>query len=123
AGNVDEYIRDTDGLALAAKIGDPNVPAGLVDVPDFTEAFVNAMNARPMQPLPALALRSDPPYSLTPIINTATQGPRFAVKELPKVVVPTEVAVLSGRSQIIQPSEKPPVLIVKSNNANAVNQN
>src|SRR5207253_9448324 len=88
-----------------------------------TEAFVNAMNARPPQPLPALALRSDPPYSLTPILNTAGPRQNFNVKELPKVVIPTEVAVLSGRSQIIQPSEKPAILIVKSNNATAANQN
>ena len=43
--SVDEHIRDTDMNALAAKLGNSNVPA--MDVPDFTEAFASAMNGQP----------------------------------------------------------------------------
>src|SRR5215208_737926 len=63
AGNVDEYIRDNDAATLAAKIGDSNVPAGLVDVPDFTDAFVNSMNGQPPAALTTVVINSAPQYN------------------------------------------------------------
>jgi len=119
AGAVDEYIRDTDASALATKVANPNVPAGLVDVPDFTDAFVNAMNGRESNPYPAFAFNSSPPYGEV-INNQPTRREKVPVKQLPNVVTPTDVLTLAGRSQIIQPTEKPKILTAAVNN-NSVN--
>src|SRR4051812_17834256 len=62
AGSVDEAIRDTDMQALATKMGNTNVPPGLLDVPDFSDSFVNAMNGQPPMQVPALVLNSPQPY-------------------------------------------------------------
>src|SRR6267142_7243081 len=124
AGSVDEHIRDTDMQALSVKVADQNVPAGLVDVPDFTDAFVSSMNGKAPNPLPAFAIRSDPPYAyLEDIIKPNNGIAKWVVKKLPNVVIPTELAVLPGRSQIIQPPEKPKVLTANAANGNAVNGN
>ncbi|HEV8290850.1 MAG TPA: hypothetical protein VGP94_02970 [Tepidisphaeraceae bacterium] len=126
AGNIDEHIRDTDMQQLATKMGDPNVPAALVDVPDFTDAFVSAMNGKNAGTLP-IVVNSPPPYQEVVIPKEPRAG-RFVkgqVKELPKVVMPTQVAVISGRSQVIV--EKPrftPIInpsAVGNANGNAAN--
>src|SRR4051812_40332066 len=61
-GAVDEHIRDNVANTLAIKISDSSVPAGLVDVPDFTDAFVNAMNGQAPAPSTAVVVNSPPPY-------------------------------------------------------------
>jgi hypothetical protein len=115
-GAVDENIRDTDASALTTKVGNPNVPAGLVDVPDFTDAFVNAMNGRQANPYPAFAFNSAPPYGEVFNPDKRIGTPRTLVKQLPNVVTPTEVLTLAGRSQIIEPTEKPKILTAVFNN-------
>src|SRR2546429_364034 len=114
--SVDEHIRDTDMNALAAKLGNSNVPA--MDVPDFTEAFASAMNGQPPAQIPILALRSDPQYSNLGV-GPGTAPPRiWVVNEFPKVVVPTDVTVLVGRSLGSIPQNLPPILLVGANNKN-----
>src|SRR5256885_10851798 len=61
-GSVDEHIRDTELASLLNKMGNQNVPPGLVDVPDFTDAFVNSMNGKPPPELPAMAFNSAPQF-------------------------------------------------------------
>jgi len=48
---------------------------------------------------------------------------KYVVNKLPNVVIPTELTVVSGRSQIIQPPEKPKVLAANAANGNAANGN
>jgi hypothetical protein len=103
AGSVDEYIRDNDMQTLANKMSVQGIPEGLVDVPDFTDAFVNAMNGQPPAQLPVAVVNSPPPYQLTSILVPTGTRQKFKVDNLPIVVTPTEVVVTSGRSQIIQP--------------------
>jgi hypothetical protein len=121
AGSVDEHIRDTDMQALTVKVADQNIPPGLVEVPDFTDAFVNSMNGQPPGPLPAFAIRSDPPYAQIEITTPKNMREKYVVNKLPNVVIPTELTVVSGRSQIIQPPEKPKVLNANAANGNAAN--
>src|SRR3954464_10336604 len=105
-GAIDEHIRDDDMQALVAKTGNSNVPAGLVDVPEFTDAFVSAMNGRQANPYPAFAFNSAPQYQV--VFETAqTRREKVPVKQLPGVVIPTEVATVAGRSQVTMPGEKP----------------
>src|SRR6266550_2043267 len=114
--SVDEHIRDTDMNALAAKLGNSNVPA--MDVPDFTEAFASAMNGQPPTQIPILALRSDPQYSNLGV-GPGTTPPRiWVVNEFPKVVVATDVTVLGGKSLASMPQNPPPILLALANNKN-----
>jgi hypothetical protein len=108
--------------ALAVKIANPGIPPGLVDVPDFTDAFVNAMNGQPPATLAAV-INSPPPYQEVVVPRERPQGwARNSVKEFPKVVAPTELALASGRSQVIV--EKPrfaPLNPPANANGNAAN--
>src|SRR6476646_715375 len=121
AGNVDEHIRDTDVATLATKLGNQSVPPGLLEVPDFTEAFVTAMNGTPPVQAPPLAFNSPQPYQLTDFgPNNAINrpGPKWVVNEFPKVVVPTNPTVLTGRSLTSPPQNLPPILLVAANKNN-----
>src|SRR5881227_3924282 len=97
AGSVDEYIRDNDANALANKMNDGSIPAGLVDVPDFTDAFVNAMNGQNTPPLTSVVVNSPPPY-LEVVIKTQDPNKRQikgSVHELPEVTTPTDVIAVA----------------------------
>src|SRR5881394_1407431 len=110
AGNVDEHIRDTDAAALAVKLGNQTVPPGLLEVPDFTEAFVSAMNGTPPVQAAPLAFNSPQPYLLTDFRGDGTPnkpGPKWVVNEFPKTVVPTAITVLTGRSLAAMPQNQP----------------
>src|SRR5258706_6097050 len=118
AGSVDEHIRDTDMSALAAKLGNSNIPA--MDVPDFTEAFASAMNGQPPVQVPPLALNSPPSYQFTPFTggDNPNPVPKWVVNEFPKVVAPTDLTVLVGRSLGSIPQNLPPILLAVANNKN-----
>jgi len=120
AGNVDEHIRDTDVQTLNNKMANNSVPA--MDVPDFTESFVNAMNGQPPMQVPALAINSAPPYSGLKIEDNPNNRPKiWVVNALPKVIVPTDVTVLTGHSLLSIPQNPPAILLAvnnKNNNAN-----
>ena len=107
-GSVDEHIRDTEMATLANRMSDPNVPAGLVDVPDFTDAFVSAMNVKAPPPLPELVLNSPPQirYITTPGTSTLVNREgikQFKVSELPEVTPATDPNPSSGRSLVLVP--------------------
>jgi hypothetical protein len=116
AGSIDEYIRETEMQPLAAKVANPNIPAGLVDVPDFTDAFVSSMNGQAPRPLTAIVIRSDPPYQQSvKIVDDGRPRERVIAIKLPEVAVPTDLTSGSGRSlvMVLPPA---PVRILNANN-------
>src|SRR4051812_7627540 len=120
---VDEYIRDNDANALAMKVANPNMPPGLVDVPDFTDAFVKAMGGPQPSQLPAYVWNSAPAYKDLDFRKDVVGPIKEKIKGLPNVIAPTELAVVSGRSQVIEPAEKPKILTVANVNGDNANAN
>jgi hypothetical protein len=103
-GAVDAHIRDSEAEKLAKNMGHSTVPSGLVDVPDFTDAFVAGMMGQPPKALPHAYVRSDPP--IQQIKEEVRGGPRpmrEKVKELPAVIVATDLLPLAGRTLVLQP--------------------
>jgi len=121
-GSVDEYIRDTDAAALTSKIGNNSVPPGLIDVPDFSEAFVNSMNGHPVAPMSAIVVNSPPPYQEVVVRDTGGKKPiKGSVRELPEITAPTDAVATAGRSQVVV---EPPKVVVgggANNGANGAN--
>ena len=104
--------------SLNIKLANQNIPPGLLDMPDFTDAFVNAMNGQTPAANKVLVINSPPPYQEVINVVDWNKPTKFVVSELPKVVVPTEVTVQTGMSLVAPAQNLPAILNVVANNNN-----